>query len=291
MKNLRMKIPLTAGSCLPSVEVHEWIGYFFGNCINETRETILIDTHAHLFWSDFDDDLPDVLARAKAAGVSRVITVALDKESGHKCLATAAEHSDMVAATIGVHPSEASKISEEDLLWIEAQAGDRRVVAIGEIGLDYYRGETNTFEQETLLERMLELAKQLALPIIIHHRKAGKRTLEIVRASGLSHGVFHCFSEGIDFAREVLDMGFHISFTGNITFKKSRLPDVAAFVPLERLLLETDAPFMAPVPYRGKRCEPRMVLEVAMKLAEIKQVDFETVDSVTTEAAMKLFFS
>lgn len=251
----------------------------------------MIDTHTHLFWSDFDEDLPDVLRRAKEAGVTRVITVALDRESGQKSLEIASAYPEIVAATIGVHPSEASSTSEEDLLWIEAQAGDRRVVAIGEIGLDYYRGETNTTQQEGLFERLLELARQLALPVIIHHRKAGMRTVEIIRQSGVSRGVFHCFSEGIEFARAVLNLGFHISFTGNITYKKSRLPEVARFVPLERLLLETDAPFMAPVPYRGKRSEPRMVREIAQKLAEIKQANFETVDRLTTEAAMKLFFS
>jgi TatD DNase family protein len=251
----------------------------------------MIDTHAHLFWSDFDADLPAVLERARESGVSRVITVALDKETGQKCLEIAAAHPDMVAATIGVHPSDVQQATEDDLLWVEAQAGDQRVVAIGEIGLDYYRGETNTAQQEALLERMLNLARQLNLPAIIHHRKAGTRTLEIIRQSGVSRGVFHCFSEWIEFAREALDLGFHISFTGNITYAKSRLPEVAKFIPLERLLLETDAPFMPPVPYRGKRCEPRMVREVAMKLAEIKQVDFETVDRITTEAAIKLFFS
>jgi TatD DNase family protein len=251
----------------------------------------MIDTHAHLFWKDFDEDLPAVLERAKDAGVSRVITVALDKETCLKCLEIAAAHPEMVAATIGVHPSEAQRATEEDLLWLEAQAGDQRVVAIGEIGLDYYRGETNIAEQEALLERMLNLARQLNLPAVIHHRKAGTRTLEIIRHSGASRGVFHCFSEGIEFARTALDLGFHISFTGNITYNKSHLPEIAKFIPLERLLLETDAPFMPPVPYRGKRCEPRMVREVAMKLAEIKQVDFETVDRVTTETAMRLFFS
>jgi TatD DNase family protein len=251
----------------------------------------MIDTHAHLFWSDFDEDLPDVLRRARDAGVTQVITVALDRETGQKCLEIASAYPDMVAATVGVHPSEASNISEDDLLWIEAQAGDQRVVAVGEIGLDYYRGETNIAQQEALLERMLGLARQLALPVVIHHRKAGTRTLEIVRQSGVSRGVFHCFSEGIEFARSVLDLGFHISFTGNITYKKSRLPEVASFVPLERLLLETDAPFMAPVPHRGKGCEPWMVCEVAQKLAEIKRVDVETVDRVTSEAAMRLFFS
>ena len=249
----------------------------------------MIDTHAHLFWNDFDNDLPDVLQRAKSAGVSRVITIALDRETGRRCLEIADAYPDMVAATTGVHPSEVGNINEDDLLWIEAQAGDPRIIAIGEIGLDYYRGETNQSEQEALLERMLELARQLALPAIIHHRKAGKRTLEIIRQSGVSRGVFHCFSEGIDFARKALDLGFHISFTGNITYKKSRLPEVVAFIPLERLMLETDAPFMAPVPHRGKRCEPAMVREITEKIAEIKSVDFDTADRVTTKTAIELF--
>ncbi len=249
----------------------------------------MIDTHAHLFWNDFDKDLPDVLQRAKDAGVSRVITIALDRETGRRCLEIADTHPDMVSATMGVHPSEVGNINEDDLLWIEAQAGDPRIIAIGEIGLDFYRGETNQSEQEALLERMLELARQLALPAIIHHRKAGKRTLEIIHASDLSRGVFHCFSEGIEFAREALNLGFHISFTGNITYKKSHLPEVVAFIPLERLMLETDAPFMAPVPHRGKRCEPAMVKEIAEKIADIKKVDFDSVNRITTQTATELF--
>ena len=158
----------------------------------------------------------------------------------------AATYHGTVYAAIGVHPSETDKVSDIDISWIEAMAGNPEVVAIGEIGLDLYRGETNIRKQEELFSRMLELAVQTGLPAIIHHRSAGSRTLDIVRAVGLHQGVFHCFSEDIPYAKKVLDQGLHISFTGNITYKKSHLPDVARALPLDRIMIETDCPFMAP---------------------------------------------
>jgi TatD DNase family protein len=251
----------------------------------------MIDTHCHLYYPDFAADLDAVIARAQAAGVKKIITIAVDKPTAEQCLQIAARFPGVVYAAVGVHPSEVEKVTEEDLLWIEAVAGDPLVVAIGEIGLDIYRGETNLAQQEKLLERMLHLAKRVNLPAIVHHRSAGARTLEVVKASGVTRGVFHCFSEDENYARRVLDLGFHISFTGNITYKNSKAVEVARALPLDRLLLETDAPFMAPVPYRGKRCEPAFVREVAAKLAEVHSVNISEIDRITTDAANRLFFS
>jgi TatD DNase family protein len=250
----------------------------------------VIDTHCHLYYPDFDSDLPDVIARAQAAGVTKIITIAVDKPTAEQCLNIAARFRGAVFAAIGVHPSEADKVSEEDLLWIEAMAGDPSVVAIGEIGLDIYRGETNIARQEELFTRMLELARHAGLPVIVHHRAAGLRTLEVVKASKVARGVFHCFSEDADYARRVLDQGLHVSFTGNITYKNSRLPEIVRALPLERLMLETDAPFMAPLPHRGKRAEPMHVRDVAMKLAEVHNTSLENVDRMTTRTAEELFF-
>jgi len=251
----------------------------------------MIDTHTHLYYPEFAADLDAVMARARAAGVEKIITAAVDRQTAEQCIALASRYPQVVYAAAGVHPSDVARASEDDLLWIEAVAGDPAVVAVGEIGLDVYRGETNLVEQEAVFERMLELSRRAGLPVIIHHRAAGVRTLEIVKAHGITRGVFHCFSEDAEYARRVLDQGLCVSFTGNITYKNSRLPEVARALPLDRILLETDAPFMAPVPYRGKRCEPVHVREVALKLAEIHSVPFDEVDHVTTAAAHRVFFS
>jgi TatD DNase family protein len=251
----------------------------------------MIDTHCHLYYPEFETDLEAVMDRAKQAGVSKVITVAVDCETASRCLKIAERFRGFAFATVGVHPSEISKTSEDDLLWIEAMAGDAQVVAIGEIGLDIYRGETNLAEQEELFERMLALALRADLPVIIHHRSAGARTLEIVKSMNVTRGVFHCFSEDLDYAKRVLDQGLNVSFTGNITYKKSSLPELARALPLERILLETDAPFMAPMPYRGQRCEPAYVKAVALTLADVHGLTLDAVDLITTQAAENLFFA
>ena len=251
----------------------------------------MIDTHSHLYYSDFDSDLPEVVARAQAAGVSKIITIAVDKPTAERCLEISTQFPGIVYSAVGVHPSETNKVTEEDLLWLEAMAGDPAVVAIGEIGLDIYRGETNIVEQEKLVARMLELARHAGLPVVVHHRAAGPRTLDIVKESKITRGVFHCFSEEYDYAKRVLDQGLHVSFTGNITYKNSRLPELAKALPLDRMMLETDAPFMAPVPYRGKRAEPMHVREIAAKLAELHQTTVDEVDHITTGTAEELFFN
>jgi TatD DNase family protein len=251
----------------------------------------MIDTHCHLYYPDFDADLPEVVARARAAGVTKIITIAVDKPTAERCLEIASRFPGVVYAAVGVHPSEVEKVTEDDLLWIEAVAGDPAVVAIGEIGLDIYRGETNLAAQEKLLSRMLELARHAGLPVVVHHRAAGTRTLDVVKESKITRGVFHCFSEDINYAKRVLDQGLHVSFTGNITYKNSRLPDIAYALPLSRLILETDAPFMAPLPFRGKRSEPMHVREVAARLADIHHTTDVEVDRITTMTAEQLFFA
>jgi len=251
----------------------------------------MIDTHCHLYYEQFAEDLDEVLARAKAGGVDRAITIAVDRKTGEQCLNLVNRFPGQVYCALGVHPSETPRVTEEELDWIEAAVGDPAVVAVGEIGLDIYRGETNIKEQEKLFERLLELARRVDLPVVIHHRAAGLRTIEMIESSGNKKGVFHCFSEDYDYARRVLDAGFHISFTGNITYKNSTLPALAAKIPLNRVMLETDAPFMAPMPHRGKRCEPLFTHEIAAKLSEIHSISIEKVDEITTQTALKLFFA
>ena len=250
----------------------------------------MIDTHSHLYYSDFENDLDEVVARAQKAGVTKIITLAVDRVTAEQCLTIAARFPGVVFAAVGVHPSEVDKVTEDDLLWIEAMAGDPSVVAIGEIGLDIYRGETNLARQEKVFERMLRLAIHAGLPAVIHHRSAGTRTIEIIETMNVARGVFHCFSEDAAYAQRVLGQGLNVSFTGNITYKNSPLPGVVKQLPLDRILLETDAPFMAPVPFRGKRCEPANVREVAAKHAQIFDLTMEEVDRRTTAAALELFF-
>ncbi len=250
----------------------------------------MIDTHCHLYYPDFASDLDEVISRAQAAGVNKIITISVDKTTAEQCLALASRYPGIVFAAVGVHPSEVDRVSEDDLLWIEAMAGDPAVVAIGEIGLDIYRGETNIERQVELFERMLHLAAYTGLPAIIHHRAAGTRTIEVVEHMGNTRGVFHCFSEGLEYAQRVLEQGFHVSFTGNITYKNSKLPDLARQLPLERFMLETDAPFMAPAPFRGKRCEPMHVREIALALSDVFRVSPDEVDRVTSATAEGLFF-
>ncbi len=250
----------------------------------------MIDTHCHLYYPDFEHDLDDVIQRAQGAGVHKIITISVDRQTAEQCLNLASRYSGTVFAAVGVHPSEVDKVTEDDLLWIEAMAGDPAVVAIGEIGLDIFRGETNIEAQIALFERMLHLANYVALPAIIHHRAAGTRTIEVVEKMGNTRGVFHCFSENLDYAKRVLNNNFHISFTGNLTYKNSKLPELAAQIPLNRVMLETDAPFMAPVPFRGKRCEPMHVIEIAARLAEIYATSPSEIDHVTTQTAEQLFF-
>lgn len=251
----------------------------------------MIDTHCHLYYEHFADDLDEVMARARLGGVDRAITIAVDRKTGEQCLELVNRFPGQVYCALGVHPSETANVTEDELDWIEAAVGDPAVVAVGEIGLDIYRGETNLKAQEKLFERLLELARRVDLPVVIHHRAAGLRTIEIIESAGNKKGVFHCFSEDYDYARRVLDAGFQISFTGNITYKNSTLPALAARIPLERVMLETDAPFMAPVPHRGKRCEPLFTREIAVKLSEIHSVSLKKVDEITTQTAQKLFFS
>ncbi|MBK6765222.1 MAG: TatD family hydrolase [bacterium] len=251
----------------------------------------MIDTHCHLYYEQFADDLDDVMARARAGGVDRAITIAVDRPTGEQCLDLVNRFPGQVYCALGVHPSETDHVTEADLDWIEAAVGDPAVVAIGEIGLDVYRGETNIARQEKLFEHFLELARRLDLPVVIHHRTAGLRTIEIIKSAGNHRGVFHCFSEDFEYARRVLDQGFNISFTGNLTYKNSPLPDLVRRLPLDRIMLETDAPFMAPMPHRGKRCEPVYVREIAAKIAEIQGITTEEAAKITTSVAEKLFFS
>lgn len=250
----------------------------------------LIDTHAHLHLQHFDEDRQEVIQRAVEAGVTKMISIGTDTASSGQSIELAEKY-DSVFAAVGIHPTDCAHASDKDFEEIRKLAQHPRVVAIGEIGLDFYWKTVTPEVQRRVFVHQLALAREMDKPVIIHNREAGEAILETLHAENIRElrGVFHCFSEDFDFAQRVLDLGSHISFIGNLTYKKSTLPDVAARIPLERIMLETDAPFMTPVPHRGKRNEPAYVVHVAEKLAQIKKISVEEIAQATTGNAQRLF--
>ncbi len=251
----------------------------------------LIDTHAHLTDNRFAHDLDEVLLRAEKSGVRAMINVGYDLPSSRRCVALASKR-EMFFAAVGIHPHEAAKASEQALVQLRQLALGGNVVALGEIGLDYYYNHSPRNLQQQLFRQQIRLAKSLSLPIIVHDRDAHEDVLTILREEGAETvgGVLHCFSGDRNFALRCLSLGFHLSLAGPITFNNSRdLAAVAEIVPADRLLLETDAPYLAPVPYRGKRNEPAYLLAVAEKVATLRGITVEELADSTTENAKKLF--
>lgn len=251
---------------------------------------MLIDTHAHLYFDRYDDDRNEVIKRAYEADVRKIVNIGIDLETSKQCIDLAETHEGLFAA-VGIHPNDSKKLDDDALAELKELSGHPRVVAIGEIGLDFYRDRCPVAVQEEAFRKQITLAKELGLPIVIHNREAGHRIVDVLKSEGVDGltGVLHCFSEGARVAEQVLELGFHISFTGNLTFKKSTLPEVARLVPLDRLLLETDAPFLSPEPRRGRRNEPAHVVYIAEKLAEIHATDLEKIEKITEANAMRLF--
>ncbi len=246
------------------------------------------DTHAHLADPRLIEDLPAVIERAKAAGVQRIISVATTLDDARQTLELTRRY-DGVFAAVGLHPGEVPNVSMCDMKQLALLASEPKVVAIGETGLDYYRGKENERTQKDLFWAQLELARQRDLPVVIHNRAADDDCLEILRQAR-PRGVMHCFSGDEKFAFDCLEIGLLISFTGILTFKNAGpLRAVAGKVPLDKIMLETDAPYLAPVPYRGKRNEPALVPHIAAVLAEIKGVSVEEIARVTTKNAECLF--
>ena len=251
---------------------------------------IFIDTHCHLYWDDFREDLPAVIDRARAAGVTRMIVPATDFETFAQAAEIAARF-DGVFLAAGIHPHDAAKAPADFADRLREFAAHPRVVAIGEIGLDYYYDFSSPGEQKRVLHAQLEVAKERGLPVILHNRESDDELLAVVRAhqDGSLRGQFHCFSSSAVYARAVLDAGFHLSFTGNVTFKKSVLDPVLSYVPDDRLLIETDAPFMTPAPFRGKRNEPSMIPLIARRFASARHQSLAHVAAITTRNAEQLF--
>jgi TatD DNase family protein len=252
---------------------------------------MLIDTHCHLDFKDFASDRDIVIRRSRKEGVSSIINVGSSLQGTIKSIEIA-EKNDSIYAAAGIHPHEADALKESDMALFRNCFSSRKIVALGEIGLDYYRHISSKDSQKRLFIRLLEEALDRKLPVIIHNRDAHRDTLAILKdVMGSSiKGVMHCFSGDRFFLEECLKMGLSVSFTCNLTFKNStRLKEIAKLVPMERLLLETDAPFLAPQIFRGSRNEPSYVKYLAEELSGIKGLSFEEVARITTENARGLF--
>lgn len=252
---------------------------------------MLIDSHAHLDMEDFQDDLQEVLDRALEGGLTHIITIGIDLSSSLKALELANRY-DFVSSSIGCHPHNADHVDSNTLKELSNLVSEPKIVAWGEIGLDFYRGYSHPDRQTEVFEQQLEMAAQFNLPVIIHSRQADKEVLDILkkRVPGIHKGVIHCFSGDYELATELIDMGYYISIPGTVTYKNAlQVQDVASRIPLERLLIETDAPFLAPVPKRGKRNEPLFVTYTAQKIAQLRDMDFQEVAEQTSRNAELLF--
>jgi len=250
---------------------------------------MLIDSHAHLEMKEFEHDRREVIERAKLAGIDFIVTVGTNLSLSRKAVSLADKY-DHIYATVGIHPHDVKKIGNKTYDDLRELARHKKVVAYGEIGLDFFRNIAPQAQQKEKFSEQLQLAQELNLPVIIHDRDAHEQSLRIVKASGIRRGVFHCFSGDYEMAKQCLDLGFYLSVPGVVTFDKAKtLQNVVKHVPLSSLLLETDCPYLAPNPYRGKRNEPAFIINTAKKVAEIKGLLWEDVAAVTSQNTLSLF--
>lgn len=252
---------------------------------------MLFDTHVHLNAEQFSEDLNEVIDRARMEGVRYMVVVGFDRPTIIKAMELIEEY-DFIYASIGWHPVDAIDMRDEDLEWIEELAKHPKVVAIGEMGLDYYWDKSPKEVQQEVFRKQIQLAKKVKLPIVIHNREATADIVTILKEENAAEvgGIMHCFSGSVEVAKECVEMNFYISLGGPVTFKNAKKPkEVAQEIPLKKLLIETDCPYLAPHPYRGKRNEPSYVKLVAEQIAELKGLSYEEVSQVTTENAKILF--
>ena len=251
----------------------------------------LTDSHAHLDAGQFFSDLPQVLKRAREKGVKYIITVGTDLSSSIKAIEIAHRY-PLVYASVGVHPHDADKVEETPWEKLEELARQPKVVAIGETGLDYYRNYSPRPQQQQLFRMLIKLARKVGLPLIIHQRHAQEELTAIMHQEGGWEvgGVMHCFSGSDEYAQRCLEKGFYLSFAGNITFPKAAfLRGIVRETPMERILIETDSPYLAPLPYRGRRNEPSYVEIVAQQTAELKGLSVEQCGKIVTTNLQRVF--
>ena len=254
---------------------------------------MLVDSHAHIQGKEYAGEAAAVIERARLAGVEQIIAVggAGDLSSNTEAVALAESFAN-VYATVGMHPHDAKDVGEDELQKLKELALHQKVVAVGETGLDYYYDHSPREVQRRVFAQFIRMARDTELPVVVHERDAALDAAELLRSQGEGklRGVIHCFTGNYEAARAYLDLGFYISFTGIITFKNAQaLRQVAGQVPLERMLVETDSPYLTPVPHRGKRNEPAYVRLVAATVANIKGVSLEEVARTTTRNARRLF--
>ncbi|MBR7796771.1 YchF/TatD family DNA exonuclease [Agaribacter marinus] len=252
---------------------------------------MLFDTHVHLNARDFFEDRDETIQRAFDTGVNYMVVVGFDRETIPLAIEIAEQYETIYAA-VGWHPVDAIDMTDEELNWIEEFSAHPKVVAIGEMGLDYHWDKSPKDVQKDVFRKQIRLAKKLNMPIIIHNREATEDVIEILQEEGAASigGIMHCYNDSAKYVQACLDMNFYISLGGPVTFKNAIEPkEVAVQVPLDRLLVETDAPFLAPHPNRGKRNEPSYVKLVAEKIAELRGLTLGEISENTTKNAISLF--
>ena len=252
----------------------------------------LVDTHAHLHFPEFAEDLDAVLERARQAGVRTMVTIGTDRETNPAAVALA-ERTESVYATVGIHPHDAAEATEDDFAALERLArSSAKVVALGEMGLDFFRNLSPHDVQERVFRRQLGFARQIGKPVVVHCRDAYVEVLAILAEERVGEigGVMHCFSGDVEVAKRCLDLGLYISLAGPVTYKNAgALPDVARFVPDDRLVVETDCPFLPPHPHRGKRNEPAYVALTAARVAELRGTEPKGLNDTMSRNAARLF--
>ena len=250
----------------------------------------LFDSHAHYNDEKFEEDREEILKEIYRSGVTKLVNAGYSLESSKSTIQIANSH-DFIYSTVGISPNDIADYKKEDLKEIENLAKSPKVVAIGEIGLDYYWNKENKDLQKEVFISQIEIANKLNLPIVIHTREAVYDTLEILKNNNCNKkGIFHCCPFNVDLVREGLKLGFYISFAGPTTFKNSKnAPEIIKMVPLDKMLIETDSPYISPEPFRGKRKDSRNVQYIAQKIAEVKQIPLEEVAKATYNNAEKIF--
>ncbi|SEA47386.1 TatD family hydrolase [Desulfuromusa kysingii] len=257
----------------------------------EYQDSLLVDSHAHLDGSQFVDDLDATIDRATANGISHILTIGCDLKSSEQSIAIANKYEHIFAA-VGVHPHDAVEIDDESLKILRSMLTQPKVVALGEIGLDFYRDRSPREIQRYAFRRQIRLAREMGKPIIIHDRDAHNEVIQILKEEKSSEigGVLHCFSGDLQIAEQCLELGFYLSFTGTITYPKNQeIRDVIKHIPIDRMLVETDCPYLSPQKFRGKRNEPALVRYTAEKIAEIKDLTIEDVAIITSANCRSLF--
>ncbi|MEC7871694.1 MAG: TatD family hydrolase [Candidatus Neomarinimicrobiota bacterium] len=249
---------------------------------------MIIDAHCHLYYDELASDIDNVIQRAIDAGVSRFVCVGTNVEDSKKCLSIT-ENNDDIFASSGVHPHDSKDTAEGYTDEIYELMEYESMIAIGEIGLDYYRNLSEPETQKKVFKELMEVAQDLDKPVIIHNRDADADTLEIIGEYPNVQGVAHCFSSTIETAQAFLEMGYYISFSGNITYKNSHLPEIVKSIPLDRIVVETDSPYLSPEPERGKPNEPSRIIHTLSKLSEIYGLSFEEMAKHTYDNTTELF--